>query len=110
MASLLRGVHHAVQSSGAPSAGGLHLGLQDSDICEADALAGLVFDATAPEAPRYLAAAGGQSQRKHSAASRALRLGVVLSRGVAASIPNPVGLFTQEGVVTCFRRLFPGAR
>ena len=83
--------------------------LQDSDICEADALAGLVFDATAPEAPRYLAANGGQSQRKNSTASRALRLGVVLSRGVAASIPNPVGLFTQEGVVTCFRRLFPGA-
>ena len=80
----------------------------DSDVCEADALAGLVFDATAPEAPRYLAAASGQAQRHHSTASRALRLGVIPSRGVAASLPARVGLFTQESVVTCFRRLFPG--
>ena len=35
---------------------------RESDVCEADALAGLVFDATAPEAPRYLAAAGGVSE------------------------------------------------
>ena len=34
-----------------PELAGCTLALQDSDICEADALAGLVFDATAPEAP-----------------------------------------------------------
>ena len=75
------------------------------DLCEADLLAGLVFEATraiadAPESSRGTGALSQHAQQLVTA--------IAASRVVTvASCPVPVQPFAQESVVLAFRRLFP---
>ena len=74
--------------------------------CEVDILAGLCFDATAPDAnlasSRVLGRPTGQNLH------RAVLLATTVSRASASVIPPPIPVLTQEAVVLAFRKLFPG--
>ena len=76
-------------------------------LCEADLLAGLVFEATAPE-PSPLV----QGARNHHRARSAKELvtAVATSRVVTvASCPIPPQPFSQEAIRLAFQKLFPEA-
>ena len=76
-------------------------------LCEADLLAGLVFEATAPE-PSPLV----QGARSHHRARSAKELvtAVATSRVVTvASCPIPPQPFSQEAIRLAFQKLFPEA-
>ena len=74
------------------------------DLCEADLLAGLVFEATSPVQPEHQSV----SKRSRKASSQALVTALAASRVVTVqSCPVPPQPFCQESVVLAFRKLFP---
>ena len=74
------------------------------DLCEADLLAGLVFEATSPARKEHHLA----SKQSHKASSQALVTALAASRVVTVqSCPVPPQPFRQESVVLAFRKLFP---
>ena len=76
------------------------------DLCEADLLAGLVFDATAP--PTVASPQTGEKRRQPNMRNM---LGLVASNRVVSvsSCPIPFHKWSQEGVILAFRKLFPAA-
>ena len=76
-------------------------------LCEADLLAGLVFDALAPNRPPFVAQAGSVATRPHRA--RSVYLATMFAEGATgATIPPAVPVrWSQESVVLAFRKLFP---
>ena len=76
-------------------------------LCEADLLAGLVFDALAPNRPPFVAQAGNVATRPHRA--RSVYLATMFAEGATgATIPPVVPVrWSQESVVLAFRKLFP---
>ena len=76
-------------------------------LCEADLLAGLVFEATAPE-PSPLVRGARSHHRARSA--KELVTAVATSRVVTvASCPIPPQPFSQEAIRLAFQKLFPEA-
>ena len=73
-------------------------------LCEADLLAGLVFEATAPVQHPVVSQAGGPARRVGA------RRAVILASSAkgATGIPHPITPFpwSQEAVVLAFRKLF----
>lgn len=76
-------------------------------LCEADLLAGLVFEATAPVQHPVVAQAGGPARR--AGARRAVMLAASVNG--ATGIPMPITPFpwSQESVILAFRKLFPAS-
>ena len=74
--------------------------------CEVDILAGLCFDATAPDANLASSRVVGRptGQQLH----RAVLLATTVSRASASLVPPSIPVLTQEAVVLAFRKLFPG--
>ena len=89
-----RGAHWSVIAPGNP-------------FCEADLLAGLVFEATAPVQHPVVAQAGGPARR--AGARRAVMLAASVNG--ATGIPMPITPFpwSQESVILAFRKLFPAS-
>ena len=74
-------------------------------LCEADLLAGLVFEATAP-APSPLHS--GSHKRRRSQSAKELVTAVATSRIVqVSSCPVPPQPFSQEAIRLAFQKLFP---
>ena len=77
------------------------------DLCEADMLAGLAFEASDPEVrPLSSQAIGRQSA---GSSLRKVVYATALHRSQAFHMPRPIPLRSQESVVLCFQKLFPAA-
>ena len=74
-------------------------------LCEADLLAGLVFEATSPQPRLVVHQAGGPARQASSRRAVLLASSARLATGLPASIsPFP---WSQESVVLAFQKLFP---
>ena len=75
------------------------------DLCEADMLAGLAFEASTPVAAELPSQAIG---RQSSAASlRKVVFASALHQARSSTLPRNVVLRSQESVILCFQKLFP---